>query len=167
MRARTHKINGGTMRYPHNYRQSMPPESLAALPPFCTYVGYAPDLQHLKGLVLETATVEQVVYIGERNNIQVELPPDGAPTCPWKHVAIEELDGNGHVVVSGWTNAEPIPTFKPDAMSRADLGKLGWTDALLADKAKELFGEEYESDSPGLSDMRRTMFDRVMKTTFG
>lgn len=151
------------MRYPANYKQSIDPQVLTTLPRFCRYAGSAPDLAHLRDLTLELATVEQVVYIGEREAIEVEMP-DGTIERPWMHVAIQELDANGKAVIPAF---EPIPKRGPNAMSTADLGLLGWTDASLADKSKELFGEEYEPDRPGPSDKRRALFDRVMKATFG
>lgn len=151
------------MKYGPTFVQSI--GDVSVLPRFCCYEGSAPDLQHLRGLVLETATVEELVYVGEREAIVVDMP-DGHPYRPWMHVMIVELDANGHPVVDGWKNAEPIPTFGPRAMNTADLALLGFTDAKLGDLAKELLGEIYEPDRPGKSDVRRAMFDRVMAAAY-
>jgi hypothetical protein len=153
------------VKYGPNYVQNIDAEVLAKLPRFCRYDGKARDLAYLDGLVLETATVEQLVYVGERENIIVEF--EDGPHRPWKHVQIVELDGAGKPITSGYDNADPIPKLSPDAMSRADLSLLGYTDATLAEAAKQELGEEYEPDGPGPSDLRRSIFTRVMAKVMG
>ena len=155
------------MRYPANFVQTMPADDLARLPKWCTYEGDAPDLKHLLNLVFETKTIESLVYVGERENIVVQDVVTGERTRPWKFVEIVELDASGKPVVSGYTNADPIPKRKADAMSRADLASLGMTDADLIDLAKTELGEVYKPDRAGPSDLRRSIFDRVMARVHG
>jgi hypothetical protein len=150
-------------RYPANYAQDLDAETLKRLPKFATYEGDAPDLKHLRGLVLETATVEQLVYPGERDNVFVE-DEDGTRHRPWRFVEIVELDANGSPVIPP---VEPIPERGPDAMSSGDLGALGMTDQDLIDLAKSELGEVYEPDRPGPSDLRRSIYNRVMAAIHG
>lgn len=154
------------MKYGPNFVQHLDEQVLETLSPVARYVGHAVDLQHLRGIKIATRDVERLVYVGERENVEVE-DLDGVPQCPWKHVYIVELDQDGQPVVDGYVNAPPLPTFGPRAMSRADLASLGFTDAELDVLAREVLGERWQPDRPGLSDARRAMFDRVMAVLFG
>lgn len=153
------------MRYAPNFTQSLPLEQLAKLPRWATYEGDAEDLQHLVGLELETATVEQLVYVGERENIYVTDEVSGDRWQPWKGIYITELDGAGNPVAPVFH--EELVDRGANAMSMADLGALGLTDAALANMAKTELGEVYEPDRPGPSDVRRKIFDRVMAKVVG
>jgi hypothetical protein len=141
----------------------MPEEQLEQLPELATYVGFARDFQHLRGIYFKTADAEALVYIGERENIEVEFP-NGDKHCPWRHVYAYQVDANGDPIVPPH---EPIVERGPRAMSRADLASLGYTDARLAELARDLLGESWEPDRSGPSDARRAMFDRVMSAVYG
>ncbi len=153
------------IRYPERFKQDMDRVFLAQLSRYCTYEGHAPDLQHLKGLLIETARVEDVVYVGERDNIACRKP-DGTPFYPWRSIEISEYDEFGKIVHRGNYN-EPIVYAGKGAMDRADLGALGFTDQWLSDQAKELLGETYEPQASGPSQLRRAVFNRVMKKAYG
>lgn len=154
------------MKYPPNFVQDLSAEDLAALPRWCSYEGADPLLRHLKGLVLETARVQELVHVGERENIAV-LHEDGGRSWPWRFVEVVELGPDGKPNVSGYTSADPIPKRGREAMSTADLASLGLTDAQLIELAKTELGEAYEPDRPGPSDLRRSIFDRVMAKLHG
>ena len=159
------------MRYPDTFTQSIEPDAFDTLPKFCTYEGDAPDLAHLRGLLIPTRDVERLVYVGEREFIWVDDPNRGhglpARWTPWKGVALTERDANGNVIVDGYVNAPPIPTFSDRAMSTAELAEMGMTDAALDRLSREHLGEPWEPDRPGLSDKRRDVFDRVMAALYG
>lgn len=147
-------------RYPDNFVQSLEPEELERLPAFATYEGKAADLQHLTDMLIPTKDIEKVVYVGEREQVFVDMP-DGTRRRPWAGCAITEYDPQGRVVVTGYD--EPLPPPRgPRAMSTADLGALGFTDDWLTQHAKRLLGETYTPDRPGPSDIRRDVFDRVI-----
>lgn len=141
----------------------MPDEDVAKLPELAAYVGRAPDLQHLRGIYFKTADAETLVYIGERECIEVEYP-NGDKHCPWRFILAYEVDATGDPVVPPH---EPIVERGPRAMSRAQLASLGYTDARLAELAHDLVGESWEPDRPGPSDARRAIFDRVMAAVYG
>lgn len=151
-------------RFPDNFKQDMAPEDLAELSEFCTYEGKAGDLRHLLGLKIPTARVQDVVYVGERENIWCTRR-DGSRWRPWHSMEITEYDAHGNVVLD--PQRKPIPKFGPRAMSTASLGALGLTDEKLDALAKEHLGESWEPDRPGDSDKRREMFDRVMAVMHG
>ncbi len=146
-------------RYPPNFSQSIHPRKLAELPPFATYEGTAPDLLHLRGLLIRTTDIESVVYVGEREQVWVERP-DGSRWRPWAGVWITELGPDGEPVVRK-AKHEPLPVFGPRAMNTYDLQLEGWNDSELAKSAKEL-GIDYEPDRVGKSDLRREVYDRVI-----
>ncbi len=94
------------MRYPPNFVQSIHPKKLAELPPFATYEGTAPDLLHLRGLPIRTTDIESVVYVGEREQVWVEMP-DGDRRRPWASVWISERGPDGEPVVGEYKH-EPL-----------------------------------------------------------
>jgi hypothetical protein len=145
-----------------NLVQSLGAEELASLPPLFTYEGRDPELSHLLGLLMPTARAEELVYVGERENIWVESY-DGKRWQPWKNVWITEYDAQGRVILP---KHEPIPERGPDAMSTGDLAGLGMTDAALAELAMKYLQEEWAPDRPGPSDLRRALFDRVMAKVY-
>lgn len=150
--------------YPANFKQDIDAVALARLPRYCTYEGKAPDLKHLRGgLLIETARVEDVIYVGERDNILVRWA-DGSTEYPWRGVAIVEYDEFGEIVLP---KHEPIVYAGEGAMDRADLGVLGFTDQWLIDQAMELFGETWEPAGPGPSQERAALFGRVMRKGYG
>lgn len=152
-------------RYPDNYVQSLDPEAIAKLPEFASYEGDARDLKHLVGLMIPTADIEKVVYVGERENVWVE-DAEGNRWRPWAGVWITELDANGEPVVRGYDEPLPKPTGK-NPMDRAELASLGFTDDSMAQALKEHLGEDYEADRPGPSQKRRDAFERLMTVLMG
>lgn len=154
------------MRNGPNFKQEMDPNSYAILPKLASYEGYAPDLQHLRGVYMKTVDVEKLVYVGELENVYVE-EADGRRWQPWKGVNVIELNSKGEIDQSNWNYDEPIVPAGPRAMATADLFALGWSDAMLEEQAKSLFNEKYEPDKVGKSDKRREMFDRVMAALMG
>lgn len=152
------------IRYPINFRQDMDPEWLASLPARCSYEGHAPDLLHLRGLILETASVTAIIYVGERDNIAV-LRPDGNREYPWRGVAIVQYDAQGKIVHGDYN--QPIVYAGKGAMDRADLGALGYSDQWLVDAVREELGETYTPEKPGPSQLRRSFFNRVQKKMHG
>ncbi len=154
------------MRYPHNFVQHLEPSELPTYSKLCTYEGQAPDLQHLKGLLLEMATVEEIVYVGERENIYAELP-DGTRLRPWAGIHITELDAEGNPVKpTGYGGGHGIPKRGPDAMSRSELNALGMTENELVEHAKTLLGEVYTPEPSGPSDRRRSIYQKVAEVLF-
>ena len=150
------------MKYGPNFKQDMPPEALAQLPEWCVYEGDAEDLRHLKGVLIPTADVERLVYVGEREGIWV-VEKDGHRSRPWMGIWITEYDAKGNVVTKGYGDGtHKLPKYGPNAMSTADLSALGMTDSELAKAVKDEFGETYEPDRVGPSDRRRKFFDRLM-----
>ena len=154
-----------SIRYPSNFRQDMDREWRERLPARCTYEGHAPDLQHLRGLILDTARVTDLVYVGERDNIAV-LRPDGSHEYPWRGVAIVEYDAQGKIVHGDRYN-DPIVYAGKGAMDRADLGALGYTDQWLVDAVRDELGETYTPEKPGPSQLRREFFNRVQRKMHG
>lgn len=156
------------MRMGSNFKQDLDDDALSRLPEWCSYEGDDPSLTHLIGLVLPTKDVQRLVYVGERENIWVEQP-SGLRERPWLNVWITEYDAEGKVVTTGYGEGEggPLPVYGPNAMSRADLSAMGFTDSELADLVKEVLGEVYKPDRSGPSDVRRDFFDRAMAKSFG
>lgn len=147
------------MRYPDTFKQDIHPEDLKGLSEWCSYEGRAPDLQHLVGVLIPTVRVQDVVYVGERENI-ICTRKDGSRWRPWHAVEITEYDPEGNEVLDPLP-PNPIPVFGSRAMSTASLGALGLTDHKLDLLAQEVLGERWDPDRPGDSDRRREMFDRV------
>jgi len=144
------------MIYGPGFTQSMSADFMATLSAFASYEGDEPSLAHLRGVLLATNDIENVVPVGEREAVTVtEL--NGCKWYPWKGVAI-----NGPDDAPGYKNATPLPMFGPRAMNTFDLASLGFTDADLDDMACRLLGETWQPDRVGDSDQRRDMFDRVM-----
>lgn len=155
------------MRYGPNFIQSIDESEYENLPEHATYEGDAADLQHLVGRLIPTRDVEKVVYVGERENVWV-TQPDGFRARPWYTCWIHELDANGNAIVDGYDEgAESIVERGENAMSRADLSAVGYTDDDLRKMAKEELGEVYNPDRSGPSDLRRSTYDRVMAKVFG
>lgn len=150
------------MRYGPNFIQSLEPKEITRLPAVATYEGGAEDLRHLRGRAISTQEVEALVYVGERENVWVTMP-DGRRHRPWIGCWITELDAAGEVVTKGYgRDADPIPERAPDAMSSGELSGMGLTDAKLADMARTLLGQAYTPDRSGRSDLRRSVYNRVM-----
>lgn len=145
--------------YPPNFIQSIHPKRLAELPPFATYEGTAPDLLHLRGLLIKTTDIEKVVYVGEREQVWVERE-DGSRWRPWAGVWITELGPDGKPVVRE-DKHEPLPVHGPRAMNTLDLSLTGWNDDELMKAAKKL-GIDYTPERVGKSDLRREVYDRVV-----
>lgn len=148
------------MRYPDNFKQDLHPEELAQLPEVCRYEGDAPDLQHLKGLLIPTVDVQRLVYVGERENIYVDFP-DGTSGRPWLGAWITELDPQGKVIVRNDGGPSKAPPKGARTMSTAELGALGYTDDDLARMAHEYLSEVWSPDRPGPSEKRRALWERV------
>lgn len=154
------------MRYPDNFKQDLPEEDLKRLPPFCSYVGNAEDLQYLKGKLIPTLDVQKLVYVGERESIVVELP-DNPTFRPWKELYIIELDPFGEPVVDFKPGA-PIVDVDPDTvMDVWELNSLGYTDSDLNDMAQEHLGESWEPGGRGTGSRRKALYDRVMSAMLG
>jgi hypothetical protein len=139
----------------------MSADFMAMLPAFASYEGDEPSLAHLRGVLLATTDIENVIPVGEREAVTV-TDQNGCRWYPWKGVAI-----NGPDDALGYKNAPPLPTFGPRAMNTFDLALLGFTDADLDDMAHRLLGESWQPDRVGKSDQRRDVFDRVMKAGCG
>jgi hypothetical protein len=155
------------MKYGPTFKQDMDPHSIAQLPKLCEYVGLALDLQHLRGLEIPTADVEKLVYVGERDNIEVVLPT-GDCTCPWRRVEITEYDANGKPIVDGYGRGVKAEAPDPKrTMSTAELAAVGLTDDTLDQMSRELLGEPWEPDRPGPSKKRLDHFIRVMDAAHG
>ncbi len=156
------------MRYGPQFTQHLDPRDLVGVSKTCTYEGEAPDLQHLRGLILELATVESLVYVGERENIWAELA-DGTRIRPWMGCYIKEFDAAGNEVVTGYAEGKAVerPKVGPDAMTQAELGRLGFTENELIDLVKEHLGETYVPDGNDPSDLRRHFFNRVAAILYG
>ena len=145
--------------------QELYPEALAKLPKFCEYLGDEPSLRHLRGMLIETARVQEVIPAGDRDGIWV-TEKNGDRWRPWIGVWITEVDHEGKPVPPSY-EIEPIVERGPNAMSTGDLAKMGMTDESLRAHAKEFLGEGWEPDRPGPSDKRRELFDRVMVYYYG
>ena len=155
------------MRYGPNFIQSIDESSYDDLPEHATYEGDAKDLQHLIGRLIPTRDVENVIYVGEREQVWVEMP-DGSRRRPWYNCWIHELDGAGKVITKGYgADADPIVERGENAMSAGELSLLGFTDDDLRNMAKEELGEVYNPDRNGPSDLRRSTYDRVMAKVYG
>lgn len=150
-------------RYPSNFKQDIDAEWLSRLPRYCTYEGQAPDLMHLRGLLIETARVEDAIYVGERDNIRV-VYPDGSREYPWRGIAIVQYDAQGKLV---YPKPEPIVLAPPGSMSRSALNAAGYTEQWLVDQARELLGETYEPQKSGSSPIRREFYNRVLQKMYG
>jgi len=150
-------------RYPNNFKQDIDAVSLAQLPKRCTYEGNAPDLQHLRGLIIETARVEDAIYVGERDNIRV-VHADGNAEYPWRGIAIVEYDAQGKIVLP---KHEPIVLAPAGSMDRAALNAMGYSEQWLVDAVKEQLGETYEPQKSGPSPVRRAFFNRVQQKMHG
>ncbi len=156
------------MKYGPQFSQHLDASDLAGVSKTCTYEGDAPDLAHLRGLILETATVEDLVYVGERENIWAELK-DGHRVRPWMGCYISEKDAAGNEVVTGYAEGKKTERTPvgPDAMTRAELNGLGFTENELIDLVKEYLGETYVPDGRDPSDLRRHFFNRVSAKLYG
>lgn len=147
------------MRYGPNFKQNISPEALEKLPDALYYEGEAPDLAHLRGKPIPKEKAEELVYVGERDNLVARYPDD--KTHPWRGIWITEYDEDGNVVVRGYGKDSPAIKPPEDGMDRADLGALGMTDLALQKKAKELLDEDYEIPPPGRSALRQKTYARV------
>lgn len=154
------------MKYGPQFSQHLTPQDLAAVSKACTYEGDAPDLKHLRGLILETATVESVVYVGERENIWATLA-DGTRIRPWMGCWINEHDAEGNEVLNLQKSAWQRSTVGPNAMTKAELNGLGFTENELIDLVKTHLGETYVPDGKDPSDLRRHFFNRVAAVLYG
>lgn len=153
-------------RYPKNFIQDLGVENLALLPPWATYEGNAPDLQHLKQVTFPAARAQELVYVGERENVWVE-DEAGNRWQPWLAVMILEVDAHGNPVLDGYTDAPSIPEHAPGTtMTTADLGSVGMTDAKLASLAKSELAETYKPEPVGPSKRRKEIYDRVMAALY-
>lgn len=144
-------------------KQELSPEELANLPDLCEYVGRSNDLKYLLGKLIPTARVQELVPVGERENIIVTLP-DGTRSHPWKYIWIWTAGPDGLPV----TRYQPLPpeTGEPK-MATGDLTAVGLTDATLDQLAQELLGVRWEPDRPGPSAARKRMYDAVMAKAYG
>lgn len=152
-------------RFPDNFTQNLSPEEFDYLPEWCSYEGTAPDLQHLRGLLIPTREVERVVYVGERENIWVTL--NGHRERPWFSVWIRELDADGQVIVRDLSANRCIAKRGPHAMSAGELGAMNMSDADLDKLSREYLNKPWEPDSLCDSDLRRERFDEVMGVLHG
>ncbi len=107
------------------YTQDLPPEAIAKLPKFCEYLGEDPELAHLRGMLIETARVQEVIPAGEREGIWV-TEKNGDRWKPWAGVWITEVDHEGKPVPPRY-EIEPIGERGPNAISTADLARYGGT----------------------------------------
>ena len=153
------------MKYGPQFSQHLSPDDLSGVSKACTYEGDAPDLKHLRGLILETATVEELVYVGERENIWATMA-DGTRVRPWMGCYISEKDAAGNEVINLQKNPWPAASVGPDAMTKAQLGSFGYTENELIDLVKEHLGETYVPDGKDPSDLRRHFFNRVAKLLY-
>lgn len=149
-------------RFGDDFVQDLPSEELEELPEFCTYEGDDDELAQLKGKLIPTTGVQELVYVGERENIWVER--DGERWQPWRFVHIWRRGPDGELIIPKF---EPLRPEQPGAMSTGDLASLGYSDADLDRLAKEHLGEEWEPDRPGPSMLRRELFDRLMDKRYG
>lgn len=155
------------MRYPEGrYWQSLDPEDVKLLPAWATYTGDAKDLQHLRLVTFPTNRAEDLVYIGERENIWVENEA-GDRWNPWAAVPILELGPDGKPRVDGYTDAPPVEVLRPsEAMATWDLASVGMTDEKLASLAKTELGIDYDPPPVGPSRLRREIYERVMAAIY-
>lgn len=154
------------MKYGPQFSQHLDAHDLSGVSKTCTYEGDAPDLQHLRGLVLETATVEQLVYVGERENIWAETR-DGHRIRPWMGCYISEKDAQGNEVLNLQKSPWRAVKVGPNAMTRAELNGLGFTENELVGLVKKYLGERYVPDGNDPSDLRRHFFNRVAAVLYG
>ncbi len=153
-------------RYPENFTQNLSPEEFDSLPEHVVYEGNARDLQHLRGLLIPTREAERLIYVGERGSLWATFA-DGHRERPWLNCYITELDADGKPVVRDSSGGERIVTPGPNAMSTADLAKMGLTDTKLDALSQEVLGKPWEPDRLGKSDLRRERFDEVMGVVHG
>lgn len=146
------------MRYPETFRQELIDQDFDGLPEFCEYIGNADDLKYLRGKLIPTRRVQELVYVGERENIVVQLP-NGALLRPWDGVWIYEVDENGNPKIPP---IEPIVEPTEPTMSTADLASIGYTDADLDKLSRDVLGAPWEPDRPGPSVARKRVYDAVM-----
>ncbi len=146
-----------------NPRQDLSDPDFAALPEFCEYIGDDPDLRYLRGQLIPTRRVQELVYVGEREAIVV-THADGTRAYPWKYAHIWEEGPDGRPVY----NRTPLPpqTDEPK-LACGDLAGYGMTDAILDSLARELLGVSWEPDRPGPSAARWRMLDAVMRKAYG
>jgi len=146
-----------TMKYPVGS-----PAEIAKLPPLAEYTGKNPVYVELLDKKIRTTDVEKL-FPGEEWAAFLVEDDEGQQWYPWKGVTPEAYDEHGARVVPP---VLPPMVFGPDAMSTADLGGMGYTDAILDKMAQELLGETWKPDRVGPSDARRAMWDRVMAAAY-
>lgn len=152
------------MRYP-NHKQDLDPAALGNLPEFCEYEGAAPDLQHLRGVLIPTKDAARLVYVGERENLWVT--DSTGRWRPWMGVAMTEVSPDTGAPVAPTYEYESLPKAV-EGMSRADLARYGMTDADLEKAARELLGERWVAPESGrASKERQEIFDRVQTASHG
>ena len=102
--------------------------------------------------------MQELVYVGERENIVVQLP-NSALLRPWLGVWIYEVDESGNPKIPP---IEPIVEQTEPTMSTADLASIGYTDADLDALSRDVLGAPWEPDRPGPSAARKRVYDAVM-----
>lgn len=146
-----------------NYRQALDETTLEELPEFCEYVGPDTELAYLRGKLIPTKRVQELVYVGERENIVVTLA-DGTRAYPWRNACIWQEGPDGLPV---WDSTPLPPETDEPKLSCGDLAGYGLTDAALDSLARELLGVGWTPDRAGPSAARKRMLDAIFAKAYG
>ena len=132
------------------------------------YKGKDPELIHLRGKRLLTATVQDIIFVGEREYILV-TDSTGLAWYPWRYMFNHDIGPDGKPDHSGWQRArEALPPANPEwsdprALDTADLAGMNMTDYQLEQMAEKFLGiKDWSAERQGKSMRRREMFEKVM-----